>query len=71
MLINKIPRHEDVRGSEGINPSFLTSARDGSKWSASHSDYIFPGDRVPGLHRMKKGGRQGRSERCGKQNSGP
>jgi hypothetical protein len=29
-LINYAPRHEEVWGSEGIDPAFLTSALDGS-----------------------------------------
>jgi hypothetical protein len=32
---SQAPRHEDVCGSEGIAPSFLTSALDGGEWSAS------------------------------------
>jgi hypothetical protein len=34
-LINYASRHEDVLGSGGIAPSFLTSAIDGGDWSAS------------------------------------
>jgi hypothetical protein len=31
-LINKARRHDDVKGSGGIDPSFLTSALDGWEW---------------------------------------
>jgi hypothetical protein len=34
-LINYAPRHENVWGSGGTAPSFLTSALDGGAWSAN------------------------------------
>jgi hypothetical protein len=34
-LINGAARHEDVWGSRGIAPPFLTSALNGSEWSVS------------------------------------
>jgi hypothetical protein len=36
--------------SGGIAPSFLTSALDGGKWSASRPDRLTPGERAPGTH---------------------
>jgi hypothetical protein len=49
-LVNYAPRSEDVWKSGGIAPSFLTSALDGSEWSASsHCRYI-PEETAPSIH---------------------
>jgi hypothetical protein len=42
-LINQAPRHEDVCGSGGVTPQFLTSTLDGNEWSASRP--LYPLDR--------------------------
>jgi hypothetical protein len=44
------PRHEDVWGTGGIAPSFLTSALDGGEWSASNPGRFTPGERAPGTY---------------------
>jgi hypothetical protein len=49
-LINYTPRHEDVWGSGGIAPPFLTSELDGGEWPASCPSRFTPGERVPGTH---------------------
>jgi hypothetical protein len=41
-LINKAPLYEDACGSGGIASQFLTSARDGGKYSASHPGHFTP-----------------------------
>jgi hypothetical protein len=38
-----LPRHEEVWGSEGVSPPFLTSALGGSAWLASHLCCFTPG----------------------------
>jgi hypothetical protein len=42
--------HEDVWGSGGIVPQFLTSALDGGEWSASRPNCFTPEKRAPGNH---------------------
>jgi hypothetical protein len=37
-------------GDGGIAPLFLTSALDGSEWSASRLGSFTPGERAPGAH---------------------
>jgi hypothetical protein len=49
-LINKALCHEDIWGSGGIAPPFLTSALDGGEWSASRPYRIIPRERAPGTH---------------------
>jgi hypothetical protein len=44
------PRYEDVRGSGGITPPFLTSALDGSEWSASCPGRSIPETRALDIH---------------------
>jgi hypothetical protein len=44
-------RHEDVWGSGGIAPSFLTSALDGGEWSASCPCRFTPRKIIPGIQR--------------------
>jgi hypothetical protein len=39
-------------GIGGIAPPFLTSALDGSKWSASPPGRFTPGEMAPGTHWM-------------------
>jgi hypothetical protein len=39
-------------GGGGKAPSFLTSALDGSEWSASCPGRFTPGERAPGTHRV-------------------
>jgi hypothetical protein len=42
--LNKVSRHEDVWGSAGIAPPFLSSVLYGGEWSASHSScFTLPG----------------------------
>jgi hypothetical protein len=43
-------RHEDIRESGGIAPTFLTSALDGGEWSASRPCRFTPGEVAPGTH---------------------
>jgi hypothetical protein len=40
--------HEDIWGSGGILPPFLTSALDGDEWSASRPGRFTLGERAPG-----------------------
>jgi hypothetical protein len=40
--------HEYLWGSGGLAPPFLTSARGGGEWSASHPGHITPGERALG-----------------------
>jgi hypothetical protein len=56
-LINYASRHEDVLGSGGIAPTFLTLAIDGGEWSATHPCHFTPRERGPV---PKLGGPQGR-----------
>jgi hypothetical protein len=44
-LINKAPGHKDVWGSGGIAPTFLTSALNGDKLSATRS-YRFTPEKI-------------------------
>jgi hypothetical protein len=39
--------HEDIWGSGGIAPPFLTSAVDGDEWSASRQGYFTSGETAP------------------------
>jgi hypothetical protein len=49
-LINEAARHEDVWGSVGIDPPFLTSALDGGEWKTSRPFRFTAGLRAPGTH---------------------
>jgi hypothetical protein len=49
-LIHQEPCHEDVEGSGGIAPLFLTSALDGGEWTASRPDLFIAGERALGTH---------------------
>jgi hypothetical protein len=42
--------HEDIWGSGGIAPPFLTSALDGGEWSTSHPCCFTPGETALGTH---------------------
>jgi hypothetical protein len=44
------PRHEDVSGSSGIAPPFLTSALDGGEWSTSCRVHFTADERTPSTH---------------------
>jgi hypothetical protein len=39
--------HDDMLGTGGIAPSFLTSTLDRGEWSASHSGRFTAGERTP------------------------
>jgi hypothetical protein len=64
-LINQAPRHDDVPGSGGIAPSFLTSALDGDEWAASRPGRFIRGEnpRHPLYRRL--GGTKSQYGRCG------
>jgi hypothetical protein len=47
-LISYALCHEDIWGSGGIAPPFLTSAIDGGEWSASRPCHFIPGEGAPG-----------------------
>jgi len=49
-VLNYAPRHEDVWGSGGTAPWFLTSALHGGEWSASRAKHSTSGQRAPGTH---------------------
>jgi hypothetical protein len=49
-LIRWAARHEDIRGSGGIAPPFLTPAIDWGEWSASRPCRFTPTERAPGTH---------------------
>jgi hypothetical protein len=49
-LINSALCHEDICGTGGIAPPFLTSALDGGEWSASRTCHFTPGEKAPGTH---------------------
>jgi hypothetical protein len=56
--------HEEVWGSEGISPPFLTSAPVGGEWSASRLGRFTPGERIPRYPLDRRpGGPQSRSGR--------
>jgi hypothetical protein len=42
--------HEDIWGSEGIAPPFLTPALDGGEWSDSRPDRFTLEEGTPGTH---------------------
>jgi hypothetical protein len=42
--------HEDIWGSGGTAPPFLTSALDGGEWSASRPGRLTPEERTPSTH---------------------
>jgi hypothetical protein len=44
------PRQEDLWGSGGLAPTFLTSALDGGKWSVSHLVRFTPEVRAASTH---------------------
>jgi hypothetical protein len=47
---NQAPRHEDVGGSGGMPPAFLTSALDGGEWPTSRTGLFTSGKKVLGTH---------------------
>jgi hypothetical protein len=49
-LINYTALHEEVWGSGGIAPPFLTSLIDGGEWSASLLGRFIPGGKGFGTH---------------------
>jgi hypothetical protein len=49
-MLNRAPRHEGVFGIGGLAPRILTSALDGSEWSASHTGRFIPKEKAPGTH---------------------
>jgi hypothetical protein len=49
-LIKEAPCHEDVWGSGGVAPPFLTLALDGNEWSASRPGRFNARRRVPGAY---------------------
>jgi hypothetical protein len=69
-LINYAQCHEDILGSGGITPPFLTSALVGKEWSASRLVALVPRGKSPSprcpLDRGL-GGPQSRSGRCSEQ----
>jgi hypothetical protein len=67
-LINYALCHEDILGSGGIAPSFLTSSLDGGEWSDSRPMSLYPG-RKRGRYPWDRsqGGPQSRSGRHGKE----
>jgi hypothetical protein len=50
ILINKAPCYEDIQGSGGIDPRFLTSTLDGGTWSTSHPVLFISGIKAPNSH---------------------
>jgi hypothetical protein len=51
LCFNWAPRHEGVVGECRYSSTHsLTSAPDGSEWSASHPGHFTPKERVPGIH---------------------
>jgi hypothetical protein len=46
-IINETPLPEDVWGTKGIAPPFLTSALDGGEWSVLRSGRVNPGETAP------------------------
>jgi hypothetical protein len=49
-LVNKALCHDDVWGSEGTAPPFLTTASDGGEWSATLTSCFTPREIAPGTH---------------------
>jgi hypothetical protein len=49
-LINEAPRHEDVWGSGGIRPPFLTTALDKDEWVVSRPCRFISEETVPFTH---------------------
>jgi hypothetical protein len=49
-LINCALGHEDLWGSGGIAPPFLTSAQDIGHRQVSRTGWVTPGGRAPGTH---------------------
>jgi hypothetical protein len=49
-VLNWAPRYEDVWGSGGTAPPFLTSALDGGEWPASRPGSFTTGERTPGTY---------------------
>jgi hypothetical protein len=47
--------HEDIWGSGGIAPPFLTSALDEGEWSVSRYGHFTSGERASGTHCWKAG----------------
>jgi hypothetical protein len=67
LCLNKqAPRYEDVWASEGIAPTFSTSALDGGDWSASRPRRFSPQEKSPRLPLDRLlCGPQSQSGRCG------
>jgi hypothetical protein len=67
-VINQASCHEDVSGSESIDPLFLTSAPDGGQWSASRPFRFIPQGTRPRYPLDRRlGGVHSRSGRCGEE----
>jgi hypothetical protein len=67
-LINKLPRNKDVWRYRGVAPSFLKSALDGGKWSASCPRSLNQREKSPQYPLdMRLGGSQSRFGHCGKE----
>jgi hypothetical protein len=49
-LINQAPCHDDIQGSGGITPPFLTLLLDGGEWSVPCPGRFIPCEIVPGTH---------------------
>jgi hypothetical protein len=64
-LINEALCNEDIWGSGGIAPPFLTSVLDGGEWSTSRHRRFTPGE-IISRHLLDRrlGGSQNRSGRC-------
>jgi hypothetical protein len=64
----KVVCHEDIWGSGGIAPSFLSSTLDGGEWSASCPVCFTARERALGTHWIGGlGGPQSRSGDCGEE----
>jgi hypothetical protein len=50
LIMSLAPRHEDVWGSGGIAPPFLTLVRDGGEWSTSRPCCSTLGHKAPGTY---------------------
>jgi hypothetical protein len=69
-FINEAPRHEDVWGSGGLAPPFLTLGLDGGEKSALHPGRVTPPPlREENRYKLDKmlSGPQSQSERCGEE----
>jgi len=50
LVLNKVPRHEDVGGMEVQHHAFLISTVDGGEWLASRPYRFTPAERASGTH---------------------